>query len=278
MGTMGESRSVGDWGDREALVAQQDRVGRLDPPSWVLPEEARVAGCFVAFAQGEAGPGRAGDRAWVGAALMGVGGDGLSELGTAVVTGYADGSYEPGLLALREGRLLYAALLELLEHVGRPDVVMVDATGRDHPRRCGVALHLGWALDVPTVGVTHRLLTGRERRPPPLDHRGDWAPIGAVVEAPPGEPPKEVARWVCTRDGVRPLVCHAGWRTEAATAADLVVRCATEVRTPEPLRRAREVARTARGTSHGARGPVSPRTGPAGSRPAPRAGGSRRPR
>lgn len=248
MGPVGESPSVEDWSDRGALVAQQAKVGRLEPAPWELPEEARVAGCFVAFAQGEAGPGRAGDRAWAGAALMGLRGDVLTELGTAVVTARADGPYEPGLLALREGRMLHAALLELIEQVGRPDVLMVDATGRDHPRRCGVALHLGWALDVPTVGVTHRLLTGRERRPPPLARRGDWAPIAAVAdEAAPGGRPQEVARWACTRDGVRPLVCHAGWRTDAATAAALAVRCATQARTPEPLRRAREVARTARG-------------------------------
>lgn len=232
-------------------MAEQADVGRLRPELWSPADGpavagASVAGCFAAFAPGEAGPGAAGDHAWVGAALLVAGGPAPVAI-TVVTTGRAGGPYVPGLLTMREGRMLHEALEQLIDEVGRPGVVMVDATGRDHPRRCGMAVHLGWALDVPTVGVTHRLLTGRDRAAPFLPRRGDWAPVrnpmtggDASVEE------EEVARWVCTRDGVRPLVAHAGWRTNAATAADLAVGTATVARTPEPLRLAREAARTAR--------------------------------
>src|SRR5207249_2465672 len=73
---------------------------------------------------------------------------------SAVVTGEADAAYEPGLLALREGPLLEAAARDLPE----PDLLLVNATGRDHPRRAGLALQLGAVLELPTIGVTHRLL------------------------------------------------------------------------------------------------------------------------
>jgi deoxyribonuclease V len=71
-----------------------------------------------------------------------------------------------------------------------------------------------------------------------LERAGETLPV--VLDG------EEVAAWVCTRDGVRPLVAHAAWRTDAATAAGVAVRTAVRARTPEPLRRARELARTAR--------------------------------
>jgi deoxyribonuclease V len=62
----------------------------------------------------------------------------------------------------------------------------------------------------------------------------------------------EVARWVCTRNGVRPVVAHAGWRTDAETAAELVLMASTPAsRTPVPLQEARRVAREARALAGG---------------------------
>ena len=143
-------------------------------------------------------------------------------------------AYVPGLLALREGPILEAAVrtLDTL-----PDVLLVDATGRDHPRRAGLALHLGAALDVPTVGVTHRPLVGGGAEPALA--RGATAPIRIGDD--------EVARWVRTASVVRPVVAHAGWRTDATTAATVVLACSSEAaRTPMPLQQARRVAREAR--------------------------------
>ena len=89
-------------------------------------------------------------------------------VGTAVARGQAGAHYEPGLLALREGSLLEAAVRAL---PGRPEVVIANATGRDHPRGAGLALHLGAVLDLPSVGLTDRPLLAairRARTPEPL--------------------------------------------------------------------------------------------------------------
>src|SRR5205823_6008565 len=95
----------------------------------------------------------------------------------AVVTGQAGAPYEPGLLALREGPLLEAAVRNLPVE---PELVLVNATGRDHPRRAGLAIHLGAALGLPTVGVTDRPLhaTGS----PPEDRRGATSPLALEGE------------------------------------------------------------------------------------------------
>lgn len=226
------------WQDPERLTAQQAEVGKLRPQLWHPRRSLSVAGCFVAFQRGEQGPGRRGDHAFVGASLVGEGGGPRRGV---VIEARADGPYVPGLLAMREGPMMLDALQGLIRVAGRPDLVMVDATGRDHPRRCGLAVHLGWALGLPSVGVTHRLLTDRHQDPPVLEKRGDAAPIELH-----GEP---VAAWVCTCDGVRPVVAHAGWRTDPATAVDIALRLAAGSRTPEPLREARRLAREARSAS-----------------------------
>jgi deoxyribonuclease V len=153
----------------------------------------------------------------------------------ALVPGVVGAGYEAGLLALREGPLLEAAVRAL---PGLPHVLLVDATGRDHPRRSGLALHLGAVLGIPTVGVTHRplLATGEW----PADEPGAAAPLVLGEEV--------VGHWVRTVPGKRPLAVHAAWRTDPATALRVVLECMRGVRTPEPIRAARTAARTARAT------------------------------
>jgi deoxyribonuclease V len=224
------------FADVDALVAAQDVIGRLEPPAWRPSREPlRAAGAFVAFARGEQGPGRAGDRAWVGAALVEDGEPRTS----VVVAGTAGAPYRPGLLALREGTLLLTGLRALLDALDDPpDVVMVDATGRDHPRRCGLAVHLGALLDLPTVGVTDRLLGDRRQAPPALVGRGATSRV--ILDGLP------VAAWVRTAPGARPVIAHAAWRTDVETAVAVVVRTSGGVRRPEPLRAAPRAAREAR--------------------------------
>jgi deoxyribonuclease V len=206
------------------LEAEQRALAAATPPRWELLPGAVVGACFVCFERGESGPGRAGERAWAGAALGGT---------DAVVTGAAGAPYERGLLALREGALLEAAVRALAE---RPHVLLVDATGRDHPRRAGLALHLGAVLDLPTVGVTHR----------PLLASSDWPADIPGATAPLEHGGELVGHWVRTVRGRRPLAVHAAWRTDPATAVEVVLACTHGRRTPEPLRRARTAARVAR--------------------------------
>src|SRR5437763_1416834 len=166
------------------------------------------------------------DRAWAGAALVG----GRRLVATAVVEGAAGHPYEPGLLALREGPLLEAAVRALPR---LPDVLLADATGRDHPRRAGLALHLGAVLDLPTVGVTHRPLVAEGEWPP--DERGAVAELCLRGEV--------VACWLRVRRGARPLVVHPGWRTDLDTAVAVVRATVRRAGSPEPARQARTLAR-----------------------------------
>jgi deoxyribonuclease V len=258
-------------------VALQERLGRQarqvavsDP--FRLPARPLIGGCFVAFARGEAGPGRPGDRAFAAAVVWEPGHDALSGRGRrgvparsegralrgtrrdrprqaadvvaqAVAAGEVGAAYLPGLLALREGPLLAEAVAALPEvRAASPDVLLVDASGADHPRRAGLAIHLGWALDLPTVGITRRTLRASGEPAEPV--RGRWSPLLLDGEV--------VAASVCTRTGARPVVAHTGWRTDIDTAVAVALAASTEgARAPVPLQEARRVAREARDLAGG---------------------------
>jgi deoxyribonuclease V len=186
--------------------------------------------------QGSGSPAAAlGGPVWAAAVIVERG----DTVGSGVARGRAESAYRPGYLALVWGSTLETAVREL---VRRPDVLFVDATGRDHPRRGGLALHLGWALDIPTIGVTDRSLVATADEPGP--ERGDAAPLlleGAIVG------------WrLGTRRRARAVVVHAAWRTDPDVARAVVLAATgPRARTPEPLRRARRLARIRRAVDEG---------------------------
>jgi deoxyribonuclease V len=137
--------------------------------------------------------------------------------------------YIPGLLSFRE---IPAALAALAALPLAPDLILCDAQGIAHPRRCGLASHLGLLARTPSVGVAKTRLVGEHRAPPA--RRGAWAPltdrgqrIGAVLR---------------TRAGVKPLYVSVGHRVSLATALRYVMACTTRYRIPEPLRWAHRLA------------------------------------
>src|SRR4051794_23094475 len=215
--------------DEAELERAQDALAAAAPPPWRPAGAPLIGACFVCFGRGVGGRGTRGEPGWAAAALDGPGG------AVAVVRGAAGAPYAAGRLAVREGPLLADAVAALPR---RPDVLLVDATGRDHPRRAGLALHLGAVLDLPTVGVTHRPLLARGDEPAP--ERGAHAPLTL-------ERPSEVAgAWLRVAARRRPLAVHAAWRTDTETAIAVVLAATGRARTPEPLRRARRAARVAR--------------------------------
>lgn len=131
--------------------------------------------------------------------------------------------YVPGFLSFRE----IPAILEALEKLKtNPDLYLCDGQGIAHPRRLGIASHLGVVIDRPTIGVAKSLLIGRHE--PLGEEKGAWTPlidkketIGAVFRS---------------RTGVKPLYISIGHRVSLETAIEYVFRCLTKYRLPEPTR------------------------------------------
>jgi deoxyribonuclease V len=217
----------------DELSRLQQALGETTPERWQPPRTLRrIGACFVCFEPVQ-GPGTAGDRGFAGAAVT----DRRRLLAGVSVGGPAGGPYLPALLALREGPLLEQAVRALPI---APEVLLVNATGRDHPRRAGLALQLGVVLGLPTVGVTTRPLVAEG--PWPADQRGATAPLRLGGEL--------VGWWVRTRAGAKPVAVHAAWQTDAWAAVQVVLAATRRARTPEPLRRARTLARTRRAHRH----------------------------
>lgn len=137
--------------------------------------------------------------------------------------------YVPGYLSFREVPAILQALASLER---RPDLLLCDGQGFAHPRRFGLACHLGVLTDLPSIGVAKTRLIGSHDTVP--DERGAWTRlihgeevIGAVLR---------------TRVGVKPLFISIGHRITLSTACEYVMRCTTRFRLPETTRWADKLA------------------------------------
>jgi len=231
-----DESGLNGWPDTsEQLDHIQRELSGTDPEPWYPPDtQYCVGGCYVCFGRGGQGPGETGDIGWAGAAVLRSDGPCV----TATCTGEAGSPYIAGKLALREGALLHGAVLAL---PGVPDVLLVNATGRDHPLRTGLALHLGAVTGIPTVGVTWRPLLAHGE--PPGRIRGRTSSLFIEEEI--------VAQMLRTRDGIHPVVVHPAWRTDMTTAIEVVLDSVRRSATPEPIRQARRAAREARARDTG---------------------------
>lgn len=223
-------------GDAEELRQEQRRLAALSPPVWSATPGARVGACFVCFAEDPIALAAGAEPAWAAAVTFEAG----RRVAAAVVEGSTAASYQAGLLALRAGPLLAEAVARLQRP---PDVLLVNATGRDHPRGAGLALHVGAALELPTVGVTNRPMAAAEAVANPSGAgatrtlRLDGCDVATLAQSGPGR---------------RGVWAHAAWRTDVATALALVRVVGGSARTPAPLREARRLARTTRAWAQGA--------------------------
>jgi len=141
--------------------------------------------------------------------------------------------YVPGLLSFRECPILLAAFARLETE---PDLVLIDGHGRAHPRRFGIACHMGILFDKPTIGCAKSRLVGEHQEP---DERpGSTSPL--MLE---GERLGVVLR---TRDRVRPIYVTTGHRVSLDTAVSLVKQCLDGFRIPKPTREADHYVRDLR--------------------------------
>ncbi len=137
--------------------------------------------------------------------------------------------YVPGLLAFREGAVILDALRQLQHD---PDVFLFDGNGTIHPRRIGIACHLGLFLDRPTIGCGKTWMMGEYTPVPP--EKGGWSPLYDRGEV--------IGSALRTRANVQPLYISAGHRATQETARLLALRCTPRYRQPEPIRAAHHAA------------------------------------
>lgn len=142
-----------------------------------------------------------------------------------------DFPYIPGLLSFREAPAILAAFEKLSQP---PDLIMFDGQGIAHPRRFGIASHIGVILDIPSFGCAKSLLRGKPD--------GELAVArGAVV--PLLDKGEQVGAAVRTRDGVNPVYISPGTDISIATAVRYTFACSTgKYRLPEPTRLAHNTA------------------------------------
>ncbi|HLE93817.1 MAG: deoxyribonuclease V [Sulfuricaulis sp.] len=139
--------------------------------------------------------------------------------------------YVPGYLSFREAPAALAALKKLRT---RPDLVLCDGQGLAHPRRFGLACHLGLLANIPSIGVAKSRLIGTHEKVP--EKRGCWRPL---VDN--GEMIGVVLR---TRTGVKPVYVSVGYGISLTTAIAYVMHCTTRYRLPETTRLAHKLAST----------------------------------
>jgi deoxyribonuclease V len=206
--------------EEEALAMQEALRSRLLPgPGPARP--GTVAGLDVAYD---------GDR--LAAAVVVLDAVSLQVRDSAVVRGKPAFGYVPGLFAFREVPALLEALAKLSEP---PGVLICDGHGIAHPRRFGLAAHLGVLTDLPSFGVGKTRLLGEWAEVGP--RRGDSSPL---IDA--GETVGAVLR---TRDGVKPVFVSVGHRMDLATACALTLALTPSYRLPETTRAADKACREA---------------------------------
>ncbi len=193
-----------------AAVVRRDDFGEVDS----------VAGVDVGFEDG---------GATTRAAVVVLDAGSLKPLASAVARQPTRFPYVPGLLSFRE----IPAVLAAMERLDlRPGLLLCDGQGIAHPRRFGIASHLGLLLDIPAVGVAKTRLLGRHDEVP--DERGAWMPLRDREEV--------IGAVLRTRRGVRPLYVSPGHRIGLESAIAWVMRCLTRYRLPETTRHAHRLA------------------------------------
>lgn len=141
--------------------------------------------------------------------------------------------YIPGLLAFREGPVALAAYERLTI---QPDLLIFDAHGYAHPRRMGLASHLGVYLDRPSIGCAKSRLTGAYEEPGP--EPGAWSSLVSRGE--------EIGRVVRTKARTKPIFVSVGYRITLPLAVEVVLRCVRGYRLPEPTRIADKLTKQGR--------------------------------
>ncbi len=203
----------------EAVAIQQRLRGLVETADRLGPV-ARVAGVDVGFEEG----GRI-----TRAAVVVLSFPNLAMVEQAVARQPTSFPYVPGLLSFREVPAVLKALQQLS---APPDLLLCDGQGTAHPRRFGIACHLGVLCDLPSIGVAKTRLIGRHDDLP--EEKGAWVPLEDKGEV--------IGTVLRTRKGVAPLYISPGHRISLETALRFVLACTPRYRLPETTRQAHRLA------------------------------------
>ena len=191
-------------------VVREDRLGAM----------RTVAGIDVGFEEG---------GGITRAAVVVLRYPGLELAETSVIRRPTSFPYIPGLLSYREA----PAALEAIDRLNAlPDLLICDGQGIAHPRRMGLASHLGLWTDIPSIGAAKSRLIGQHEAVG--DARGDWQPLDDAGEL--------IGAALRTRPGAKPLYISIGHRISLETAIQMVLACTRAYRLPEPTRQAHHLA------------------------------------
>jgi len=208
----------------EAAQALQQQLRSQVITSDDLGEVRAVAGVDAGY-EPDPDAGSEPDRVLARAAIVVLEYPSLRPLDYAIARRPTTFPYVPGFLSFRETPAVLAAITQLRV---RPDLLICDGHGIAHPRRFGIACHVGLLSGIPAIGCAKSLLVGRHAPVPdergasvPLLHRGEQ--IGVALR---------------TRVGTKPVFISAGHRISLDTAIEYVMSCTTKYRLPETTRAA----------------------------------------
>lgn len=216
-----EARRVHGWDltPKDAIALQTALRGRVEREDRIGVVR-RIAGVDVGFEQ---------DGRVTRAAVAVLEYPGLALAEQVVVRVATTFPYVPGLLSFREAPAVLAAFEKVR---AAPDLILYDGQGIAHPRRFGIASHVGLLLDCPSIGVAKSRLVGAHKMP--ANRRGAWTPLRDAGEV--------IGAVLRTRAGVKPLYVSIGHRVSLETAVRWTLACVTRYRLPETTRWAHRLA------------------------------------
>jgi deoxyribonuclease V len=176
---------------------------------------------------------KSGDEVFVAGVILSF--PGMKTLHTGFGRGKVQFPYIPGFFAFNAG----PAIISTLERMAKPDVIMFPGRGIAHPRKLGLASHLGVLLDLPTIACSKTPLW--RGYPKSSQKKGEFVIVKGEGETP-------VGTIVRTRNGVKPIFVSPGNKISIRTTVKLVVECSPKFRIPEPLRQARILAEKIKNT------------------------------
>lgn len=209
-----------DLKPEEAIALQTKLAPRVIRKSRIRPADiATVAGVDAGYGN---------DMAYAAVVVLSL--TGLKVLEKALASKTVTFPYVPGMLSFREGPVILEALDKLKSP---PDLLMVDGQGIAHPRRFGIASHIGLLTDIPSIGCAKTILLGDYQEPQRT--RGSISYLTDGVET--------IGAVVRTRTAVKPIFASIGHLMDLNDSIQIILKTCCGYRLPEPIRRADHLAR-----------------------------------